>query len=474
MDLIDRREGDVTVDSVTPPRLVRRLSVSGIPLLLLVLTLVLSVVVIHSSSSNLARKSLTVPTAIENDADDTEARSFWTWNTSDPTARCDRSVLTVWGDPDETTKASWAWPKPAINGMRCGSGARLALCCKPKKTILILIWTGRPWSIPFMPPGKKATLPFICCNGIQVSYTADRRQLARADIVEFHFVEYGSELPGRAGKDQLWMLFNMEGQYRLLPTLPLQFNLLRSFRKNSDVVNTYAATDGCQCNRTLGTLTHPFGLRKSTPLAAVVSNCHSHAGREGVLRALINSVETHSFGRCMHNHKIPQPDGDWKNRVNKLLSWYKFAFAVENALCTDYVTEKFFRLFRLGIVPVVVSLRGKPGYDRLSPTTSSYLDVSRFPDIAAVADEIHKAASSRGHYMKYHAYRGPNPEERVSDEYLERMCTKADDGWDRSWCELAETLSTAEGRRKLAKRRRNDFRPTRECLRRGRLRQVYP
>ena len=37
----------------------------------------------------------------------------------------------------------------------------------------------------------------------------------------------------------------------------------------------------------------------------------------------------------------------------KLLSKYKFVMAAENAVCEDYITEKFWRSFYVGTVPIV-------------------------------------------------------------------------------------------------------------------------
>ena len=36
-----------------------------------------------------------------------------------------------------------------------------------------------------------------------------------------------------------------------------------------------------------------------------------------------------------------------------ILSRYKFVIAAENAICDDYVTEKFWRSFYVGTVPIV-------------------------------------------------------------------------------------------------------------------------
>ena len=37
----------------------------------------------------------------------------------------------------------------------------------------------------------------------------------------------------------------------------------------------------------------------------------------------------------------------------KLLAKYKFVISMENAVCNDYITEKFWRPFILGSVPIV-------------------------------------------------------------------------------------------------------------------------
>lgn len=38
----------------------------------------------------------------------------------------------------------------------------------------------------------------------------------------------------------------------------------------------------------------------------------------------------------------------------RLIAKYKFAIAIENALCDDYVTEKFWRPLHVGTIPIVL------------------------------------------------------------------------------------------------------------------------
>ena len=385
---------------------------------------------------------------------------------------CPRPLLEVWGDSHETGKASWAWPRPAMADMRCGESPMLQLCCKPTRTVLVLMWNTKLFGLPFMPHGKESTLPFLCCNGVQISYTTDRSMLKSADIVEFHQKNYlGGDRPARS--DQLWMIFNMEGQYQTPQTLGGEANLWRSYLHSSDVFNPYSDVGACQCNRTLSPLKVPFEKRDKVPFVAIVSNCASQTRREGLLRTLNNNVESHNLGNCFHNHKMPPAKGDRRQQIESMLYNYKFVFAVENAICTDYVTEKFHRTFRLGVVPVVASANGKPGYENYGPTLTSYLDVSRFKDAVAAAEEINAAAASKEKYMKYHAYRLPTPSEKISDTYNTRVCMEKDNGDDRGWCKLTEQVASPEGRKKLLARRRSDLTPSSDCLPNGYLGRIY-
>ena len=50
-----------------------------------------------------------------------------------------------------------------------------------------------------------------------------------------------------------------------------------------------------------------------------------------------------------------------RGECKKVLSKdYKFYLAFENSLCTDYITEKFFGVLKLNIIPVVM---GAGNYD---------------------------------------------------------------------------------------------------------------
>jgi alpha-1,3-fucosyltransferase len=53
---------------------------------------------------------------------------------------------------------------------------------------------------------------------------------------------------------------------------------------------------------------------------------------------------------------------------------YKFFFAIENSICSGYITEKFFDTLKLDIVPVVL---GQVGHDAWIPR-SGYINAADF------------------------------------------------------------------------------------------------
>ena len=53
---------------------------------------------------------------------------------------------------------------------------------------------------------------------------------------------------------------------------------------------------------------------------------------------------------------------------------YKFYLSFENAVCVDYVTEKFYNAFLFNMVPIVY---GGADYTKLAPNMS-YIDVRDF------------------------------------------------------------------------------------------------
>jgi alpha-1,3-fucosyltransferase 10 len=66
----------------------------------------------------------------------------------------------------------------------------------------------------------------------------------------------------------------------------------------------------------------------------------------------------------------------------EFLSNYKFVFAMENAICNDYITEELWRTFRIGSVPVFF---GPENINDILPTSKSIINIRDFPTAADLA-----------------------------------------------------------------------------------------
>mmetsp|Transcript_41046 Transcript_41046/g.80519 ORF Transcript_41046/g.80519 Transcript_41046/m.80519 type:complete len:484 (-) Transcript_41046:89-1540(-) len=142
----------------------------------------------------------------------------------------------------------------------------------------------------------------------------------------------------------------------------------------------------------------PLRSRKNA-IAWVCSNCDSFSGREYYVEQLAKFFPVHSFSKCLHNQDWPegadvasranQDQGYAQERMQELYRQYKFVFALENANCEDYVTEKLKNAYSSGAIPIV---DGPPDYRHFTPwgNTSSVIRLDSFPKgPAQLAEHLH-------------------------------------------------------------------------------------
>jgi hypothetical protein len=66
-----------------------------------------------------------------------------------------------------------------------------------------------------------------------------------------------------------------------------------------------------------------------------------------------NGLKIDIWGRCGNENECPKAEA--KKCEERISNEYKFYIAFENALCTDYITEKIWhRLFTVDAVPIVL------------------------------------------------------------------------------------------------------------------------
>ncbi|CAH6787199.1 Fut10 [Phodopus roborovskii] len=192
-------------------------------------------------------------------------------------------------------------------------------------------------------------------------------------------------LPRKAYHD--WALFHEESpknNYKLFhePVITL-FNHTATFSRHSHLPLTTQYLEGVQVlksRRYLVPLQSKNKLRqKLAPVVYVQSDCDPPSDRDSYVRELMAYIEVDSYGQCLQNKELPQPlknpasmDADGFYRI---IAQYKFILAFENAVCDDYITEKFWRPLKLGVVPVYY---GSPTIADWLPSNKSAILVSEF------------------------------------------------------------------------------------------------
>ena len=116
---------------------------------------------------------------------------------------------------------------------------------------------------------------------------------------------------------------------------------------------------------------------------------------------------------------------------NKISVSYLFYLSFENSLCTDYITEKFFRYFEWDVVLVV---RGGADYERLLPN-DTYIDASKFPSAANLTNFLLQVAESEELYTNYL---------KAKDKYR----VSSYPGNTAAWCNICDKLNNLEENRK--------------------------
>ena len=119
-------------------------------------------------------------------------------------------------------------------------------------------------------------------------------------------------------------------------------------------------------------LTEKNAKRSSlAPVMYLHSDCDPPSDRDSYMREIMKYIKVDSYGKCLHNKDLPEhlinPLTFNTEDLHKIQAQYKFTISFENAICHDYITEKFWRPLMIGSVPVV---RGSPTIRDWAPQNS--------------------------------------------------------------------------------------------------------
>ena len=132
------------------------------------------------------------------------------------------------------------------------------------------------------------------------------------------------------------------------------------------------------------------------------SDCDPPSDRDSYVEELMKYVKVDSYGKCLHNKDFPahlvNPLTFNSQETHDYVAKYKFSLAFENALCHDYITEKFWRPLYVGSVPIVM---GSPTIKDWAPTNHSIIVVNDFASPRALAEYLHYLDQNDEEYEQY-------------------------------------------------------------------------
>ena len=189
--------------------------------------------------------------------------------------------------------------------------------------------------------GKRKT----SCKKDMIDVTDDKRRFTKSDFVLFHAMDDMPSLDHLKTiiKDkpssQFWIYFSQESPILTPDTTPLNgmFDLTYTYRSDSDFVASYGDYQEIPFanNRE-----QDFSVGKDKLLFWMVSNCRPHL-RKSFVHELQKYIVVDVFGKCSGEFGQDSSSCSRSESCIDIFKHYKFYLSLENALCEDYITEKY-------------------------------------------------------------------------------------------------------------------------------------
>jgi glycosyl transferase family 10 (putative fucosyltransferase) len=252
----------------------------------------------------------------------------------------------------------------------------------------VILFYNTMWGTPLDYPRATIPAPYVLSTDLSA---ADE-----ASAIVFHVPTLPADvIPNKVSKKsgQLWVAWSMECEayYPRLndPVFMDFFDLTMTYRLNSDIPVPY--------------LDHGLtGLLRGAPakkedgnlLNAFVSSSYNNSGRIEYLTQLMSRMDVHSYGELFRNSLVERDIG----RETKLhtMRTYKFTLAFENAIATDYVTEKFYDPLIVGSVPVYL---GAPNVEDFAPGDNCFINAADW-NPAELAQYLIELAENETEYSR--------------------------------------------------------------------------
>ncbi|KAI9559150.1 hypothetical protein GHT06_015939 [Daphnia sinensis] len=238
------------------------------------------------------------------------------------------------------------------------------------------------------------------CPVWQCETTDNRTDIHTSDAIVFHLRSWTkSDLPERRSPHQRYVYFwSIESpawrEYAHADQAGGFFNWTMTYRWDSDIIATYGYIkpigkvplhpdeDQMKSYLTDSRKAVNYAKGKTKMAAWFVSNCYSKSSRNEFVTELQKYIDVDVYGRCGTMQCSTTTDGECRDMAAKN---YKFFMSLENSLCPDYITEKFFMMMNHTILPIVYGVHDS--HEKIAPT-HSFINAAKFENVKKLADYL--------------------------------------------------------------------------------------
>lgn len=279
--------------------------------------------------------------------------------------------------------------------------------------ILVLVYTSNGGQVRWVGENRdECILDQIYkkqCPLEKFEVTYDKTRFIESDLVIFHSnnmpsVQQLDELSKKRPISQRWAYHTMESPKVTPDPGPLKglFNATWTYRSDSEFSAAYATYYPLNNVERLKVTTRDYSQEKSKLVAWMVSNCGAQL-RNKFVQQLKQYINVDVYGSC--SSQFGKHQSCSKSNEKHCLKEYKFYLAFENALCKDYITEKYWeRLGEENVVPVVMGGADRTDYKRLA-IPGSFINVMDFKTVKELADYLHYLDRNNTAYNEYFKWR---------------------------------------------------------------------
>ena len=241
---------------------------------------------------------------------------------------------------------------------------------------------------------------FEGCSYTNCVFTTDKAMLRKSSAIIFEVTarDMGKTPPlteKERPKDQVWIFSGWESPWGhqwnpdfMSPAWRGVLNWSMYYRLDSDILLPYGFL---RTRQFVPARNYSEIFNRKTKFGVWIA---SHCGATSKRDAFVSILQSYGLPIDIYGKCGTALDQDPSQMINET---YKFYFALENSLCIDYVTEKFFHHFPLDAVLVV---RGGADYSKLLPS-DAFIDSSRFPSISDLAKYLFMVNSNEELYTEY-------------------------------------------------------------------------